>query len=240
MIEKKDILEQLKKFGIPKEKKLLFTVGRATPMKGQDIVLKIFYELQKKRKNIHLVMLAPDAHETYGNSEYFIKIQKKIDELGIRADVTVIDEFNTELPIYLYQWENTEIIFTMSRFDSKPLVPMESRAASTNAILLSTEFGGFIDQILDGVDGFMVPLVENNGQITNLEEMVEKSEHLIKLNIGKRLEIVLKAKKRILKDFDFSFNFFNFLKSLFPQKIRGKYQQNYQEYHKQISIISSK
>jgi len=91
------IQEELKHFGIPLNKQLVFTIGRAKPIKGQDLVLDTFLLLSaKERKNLHLVILAPDAHETFGHSEYLKQIREKIRGAGLK-NVTVIDSFESEL-----------------------------------------------------------------------------------------------------------------------------------------------
>src|SRR5690606_4417439 len=71
------IVNELKKRSIPLDKRLIFSIGRATSLKGMDITLEMFRHLREVYPDIHLVMLTPPSDYSL---PYFHSLQKKAEQ----------------------------------------------------------------------------------------------------------------------------------------------------------------
>jgi glycosyltransferase involved in cell wall biosynthesis len=107
-------------------KRVIFFIGRIDKIKGTDLLLKAFYKIQKKNKNIHLVICGFD-----GGILPELKIFCKRNE--ITSKVTFIDPIWGREKIFAYK--SAEVCVIPSRFDTMTIVALEAGILSTPIII---------------------------------------------------------------------------------------------------------
>ena len=216
-----DIEIELKKRSIPVDKRLIFSIGRATPLKGLDITLEVYRNLKSFYSDIHLVMLAPESDHM---PDYIQILKKRIEEEQL--PVTLIDTFDSDLANFIYQWPKTAIISLLSRVDTQPLTIMESRANPKNCIVLTSNKWGMGAQVYHKKDGFICPLdgLENIIQkpLSNsdsIERITNIARQILDLSQDEREEIIASGKNLVHEKYDLHKNMLNNLKRLLmPRK----------------------
>lgn len=198
------IAEELKKRGIPLDKRLMFSIGRATPLKGQDIVLEMYHYLKPLYPDLHLVILAPESDHT---PEFIDLLKKRNREEGLEA--TIIDHFDPDLNYYIYQWPKTSLVALLSRADTQPLTVMEARTNPKNSIVLVSNQGGMGAQVCDGKDGFVCEIdqlppviLEPMPSCKEIQAIVQKARNVLDLPHQKRHEIIQNGKSLIRDKYD--------------------------------------
>lgn len=199
-----EIKQELVKRNIPLNKRLIFSIGRANPLKGQDISLEVYRHLKQIYSDIHLVLLAPSSDYM---PEYFDILKRRI--LDEELDVTLLDNFDSNIDAYVYQWKNTVIACLLSRVDTQPLTMMEARANPNRCILLASNscFSG--SNVLHGKDGYLCSL---EGLADVIKDPIEKSsaikkivqiaDEILSLPKEKRNAIVNTGKELVATHFD--------------------------------------
>lgn len=214
---------ELKKRNIPLDKRLIFSIGRATPLKGLDITLEMYRHLKNSFSDIHLVMLAPISDYM---PSYLQILKDRVEKE--KLDVTLIDYFDADLAHYIYQWQNTVMVSLLSRMDTSPLTVMEARVNPKNCVVLTSDSARMGNQVLDNVDGFTCSLdgldqiIEQPLPCTGaIERIVERARQILELPTDRRKMIVESAKDLISERYDISKNIYsNF------ENILKKYREN--------------
>lgn len=203
-----EIGRELKKRNIPLDKRLIFSIGRATPLKGHDITLEMYRHLKCRYPDIHLVLLAPPSDYM---PEYLGLLQKRIEEE--KLEVTLIDHFDSEIGPYIYQWDKTEMLSLLSRMDTQPLTVMEGRANPGRCVLLTSSSERSGNQVEHGKDGFMCSL-DGLDQIISkpvessesMEQIVAIASEILDLSSDKRNAIIESGKKLIFEKYNLRTN----------------------------------
>ncbi|MFC1621610.1 glycosyltransferase family 4 protein [Candidatus Omnitrophota bacterium] len=139
--EEKDALKD--KFGLRKDHLIIGTIGRFTPDKGQDVLLRAFFEILKQKPNVQLVFVGDgkerfeiiDMAQRLGLSDNVIFVKSQINTVNI---LSVMDVF----------------MFTPKRKEGLGLALLEALAAGKPAV--ATNVGGVSSIINDGINGFLV------------------------------------------------------------------------------------
>jgi len=227
-IPEKNIEAELKKRSIPTDKRLIFSIGRATPIKGLDITLEVYRNLRSFYSDIHLVMLAPKSDHM---PEYARILKKRIDKEQL--PVTLLDEFDSDLASFIYQWPKTSIISLLSRADTQPLTVMEARVNPKNCIVLASNRGGMGAQVHHKKDGFICPL-------DGLEDIIQKplsnsdsikkitntARQILDLSKDERKKIIAAGKTLIHENYDLRKNVLNNLERLWISRKNQIYLDN--------------
>lgn len=220
---------ELAKRSIPLNKRLIFSIGRATPLKGQDIVLELYQHLRPLYPDIHLVMLAPPSDYM---PEYIDMLRNRIK--NEQLDVTLLDYFEPDLDRYIYQWPKTSMVWVLSRVDTQPLTVMEARANPNNCILLASNRGGVGIQINHNIDGFIseldgldVIIKQPMNCCLSLQKLLTCSQMILEMPEKSKKEIVQNGKELIQNKYNFRNNLVHNLNRIFQ---RVKYC-----HHKQLS-----
>jgi len=145
--EEKDALKD--KFGIRKDHSIIGTIGRFTPDKGQDVLLRALFEILKQKPDVQLVFVGDgrgrfeiiDMAQRLGLTENVIFIKSQINTVNI---LSVMDVF----------------MFTPKRKEGLGLALLEALAAGKPAV--ATNVGGISSIIKDGVNGFLVEPSRHN------------------------------------------------------------------------------
>lgn len=232
-IPEEEVIRELKKRSIPLDKKLIFSIGRANPLKGQDITLEMYRHLKKEYSDIHLVMLAPLSDYM---PDYLKILKERIAKE--KLDVTLIDTFDAELAHFIYQWPKTVLVSLLSRMDTQPLTIMEARANPKNSIILTSDPERMGNQVKDSIDGFTCPLEDLNNRLIQEEqpltgsllEIVKKAKKIIDLSDEERAEIIQAGKKLIAEEYDFRKNLMKNFELLFSKEKTVFSEANFDPY----------
>lgn len=134
---------KLKEHGIPLDRPLLVSWGRAVPYKRFDMVVQAAARL--KGRIWPVVVVTP-------HSEELLRLK---DELRLAG--SLIFAFDPELIACILQWPGTEVAAFLAYLEPCGLTPMEVRmhARRTGPLLVTSDTGGLVEQVHDGVDGFI-------------------------------------------------------------------------------------
>lgn len=196
-----EILYILNKYNIPLDKDIVFAFGRTSWVKGFDILLKGFGLVQD---NVHLVLLATQFEDRVG--EYEILIQKE------KINCSLITQFTRELPVALCQYERCKIVVCPSRREPFSNIPLEVGlwAKEQGPVVLASKIGGFIEQVIEGKNGFLF-------DVDNYKDLARKIEHILQLPKERLNSIRLAAYHKVKEERDFFKNFGQLLDSLWRE-----------------------
>lgn len=201
-MEQKKIKKFLETYGIPTDKDLIFSVGRAVSYKGFESLIHAFAKL--KNKNTHLVFIASPYKFAASNIEQLKKLIEKY-----KISCTPIYKLDMELPKIICQWEKTKICAQLSSHEPFGLVPEEVRVWAKNAgpVILTSNREGFIEQITDNIDGFTVP-------IENVEDISKKLEYILSLPKEEIDRIKQRGYLRAIENYDYQKSIYSCLKTI--------------------------
>ncbi len=158
-VSQKSIENTLQKLGLPCDRPILFSFGRAEYYKGLDLVLLGSLDLIKKYNYFVLVLASP--YEDNQRDLILTKL-KKIAKSHTK-DMKVISTQDFLLPHIIMQWKNTNILAVLSRAEPFGLIPIESRYYKNQKLtLLVSAVGGLNEQVIDGEDGFVTQLKQDD------------------------------------------------------------------------------
>lgn len=204
MISKNEVKNYLTTYNIPLDKKLIFSVGRAVEYKGFDLLLDAY---SKIREDAHLVFVA----SPYKTEASFVdELQKIIKNKNIKC--TPIFACDFQLPRYICQWHNTKVVAQLSRCEPFGLVPEEVRlwARKSGPVILASNKDGFVEQIDDGINGFLVDLDDTSVIASKIDDLLKLSDDNIQ-----------KVKKNGINKFNSKFDYRVNMLKCFIQVING-------------------
>jgi glycosyltransferase involved in cell wall biosynthesis len=114
--------QDIKKYGIPLDKKLIFSWGRCVFQKGYDLLIPAYKKFLEENPDYHLVLLMPTETSM---QEYLNQVDKEISKL-YKNSITAIYEFNDTLPYSILCQKNLRITVFASRFEGAPITPLEA------------------------------------------------------------------------------------------------------------------
>ncbi len=202
-----EIHNLLAKLNIPTDRPLLYSFGRAESYKGLDLVLKNSIELIKKKNFFVFILASPYSME----DDYVVKLKKLAENYPL--DIKIIFGLDFLTPHYIMQWKNTKILALLSRAEPFGLIPVESRFYNNkNLSLLTTKADGFLYQIDQGTDGFMVNLEDSS-----IKSILLKISNLSKKEKGR---LATNGHRRVMKDYNQININFNFLHTYIKKYIQ--------------------
>jgi glycosyltransferase involved in cell wall biosynthesis len=139
----KTVEKKLAEHGIPTDRPLIFSWGRAVEYKRFDVFLKAGALLKGE---VHTVIVcSPEDPE-------LVALNKKLS-----AGASLVFRFDPELVACLLQWPKTLAAGSLAKLEPCGLTPAETRvhARSRGPILIVSDTGGLPEQVTDGVDGFV-------------------------------------------------------------------------------------
>ena len=180
---KTEIAAISKKYSIPNNKIIIGFVGRVTPVKGLDVLIKAVdtYLATGLKDKIHLVFLG----------DYFLNTDKKwlndlIQSSTLLEKITLIP-FQDPKPFY----QLFDIFVLPSRSDTFGLVAVEAMMSGCCTIR-SDSFGAY-DQIANGEDGFIYAIEDAEALANILSDLLEDD--------SLRETIAVKGKQKALDNF---------------------------------------
>jgi len=149
MIKNKEILK--KKLNISPQTKILLFVGRLELEKNPIFLIKAFYEILKKRKDVILLMI--------GSGSLVKKIKKEIKKLEIGNSVKFIGRIpHQEIPFY---YQGSDIFIFSSFTETQGIIILEAEACGLPVVILKDD--AFLGIVKNGENGFLVK--ENSPKI---------------------------------------------------------------------------
>ena len=152
-LSQKELAQIIRKLGIPLDRPLLFSFGRAESYKGLDLIIKNANVLVERYGYFVFILASP-----YSMQDPYLKV---LDKLAVRlgSNIKIIYDLDFLTPHYLMQWHNTKILALMSRAEPYGLIPTEARFyRNPNLVLLASNIDGFKEQIENGRSGFLTDL----------------------------------------------------------------------------------
>jgi glycosyltransferase involved in cell wall biosynthesis len=181
-------------YGIPLDAHLVLAFGRAAPIKGFE---RLIPALAPLRDRLHFVLISvPYINDDSQQQVYDQLLQRH----AIQA--THIREFTRDLPRALCQWARTKAVVVPSRHETFSNIPLEVAlwARDKGPVVVASATGGFIDQIVPGLTGFLF-------DISSSRQLTETIEQVLDLSSEDHAIIRHRAHQRVLRRYDFVQNF---------------------------------
>jgi len=209
----------LQGYQIPLEKKIIFSVARAVDYKGFDLLIEAVARIHH---DAHLVFIA-SPYKT--EDSCVAKLKNLVAQTGISC--TPIYTCDFELPRYICQWKNTILVAQLARYEPFGLVPEEVRiwAKNQGPVVLTSNCDGFVEQIDDGKDGFLV-------DISNIESIAQKIDDILDKTRDELDAIRLNGYRRFCKDYDYRNSLLKSLKRLIQPDHSNSNDQSINNYIK--------
>lgn len=145
-------------------KKTILYVGRFSPEKRLDLLIKIFSLINAKLKNINLVLV--------GSGEEEEKLKELVRIYNIEKNVFFLPY--TANP-FKYM-KNATIFALTSEQEGFGRVVAESMACETPVIAFENEFSGHKDIVINDYNGILIPFGDINSFAKGILEILTKSE----------------------------------------------------------------
>jgi glycosyltransferase involved in cell wall biosynthesis len=134
-----------KKLGWPCDTQVVLSVGRLSPVKGFDLLIKAIRWLRDQNR-------CPMRCYIVGEGELQLKLQREITKLGVQREITLAGPVSPqELPLW---YSAANIFCLLSHTEGCPNVVLESLACGTPVV--ATAVGGIPDMVQDGVTGLLI------------------------------------------------------------------------------------
>ena len=130
--------------GIPPEMTVVGTVGRLTPVKGQEVLIRAASELIRRGEKIFLVLL--------GDGE----LRRDLEELSLRLDIAEFVRFLGWQPDVARVMAAFDIFCLPSRNEGMGKVLVEAMAMGKP--IIASSVGGIPDIVRSGENGILVPV----------------------------------------------------------------------------------
>lgn len=122
-----------------------------------------------------------------------------------------------DLPHKIMRWQNTQILLIPSLAEPFGLIPEEARLYQNhNMAVVAADTGGLVEQISDGVDGFLV-------DIKNLEKGYKKILKIISTNPKELREISANGYKKVKLNYDLRKNLIKSIKKILKYDRKNKH-----------------
>lgn len=198
------VKKMIKKRGIPLDKKIIFSFGRADEYKGLDIALQVIVKIVKKYKHYHGVLIA----SAFSKEEIVNRVQnklKKILEKNRRLPITLFFGYEFVLPKYILQYSNTKFLLHLPTKDFCPLVPFEAAIIGHKKLsIINSNIECFEEIVKNNQNGFLCK--------PEVKPVFRRVEKIISEMSGKKLnDIILKGRIQTLAQRNLVINYFTTL-----------------------------
>lgn len=136
------------RLGIKGEERVLVSVGRLSRVKGHDVLIEAARKLRDTPHTIRVV-IAGDGNERKA-------LREQISRSGLDGRVQLIGQIDSVDSLLAL----ANLFVFPSRFEGTPFAMLE--AMSIGLPVIATRFGGADELIVDGVNGFLVPLNDSD------------------------------------------------------------------------------
>ncbi len=196
--DRNHIIDKLRQYNIPTDRPLVFSWGRSVAYKKYDIVLKAAAKL--KGKVFPVIMVSPEYPE-------LVELTK---QLGL--DARLIFAFDPELVACMLQWENTVAAASLAYREPFGLTPTEIRmqGRSRGALVVVSNTGGLVEQVRDGVDGFVTKQDDS-------DDVARVFQHILNMSAAQKDAIRKAGLQTVLDHYTWSSQILTTLSAVLPQ-----------------------
>jgi glycosyltransferase involved in cell wall biosynthesis len=152
-----------KAYDIPLNKKMILCSARIDTQKNQLLLLETFYNLMKKHKDLHLLLLG-----TVSDQEYFEVLKNTINIHELNSNITFVQDLTPKDQLLIDAYQGAEMLVLPSRHEPFGMVILEALSAGTPVVASNT--GGIGKIISHEKDG----LLFKNGEMNDLYEKMDK------------------------------------------------------------------
>jgi glycosyltransferase involved in cell wall biosynthesis len=181
-ISKDAIIDLIKKWQLPEDKKIIMLPARFTSWKGHQLLL----EALKKVKNDFFCIMVGSFH---GHHKFYQKIAKEIANCELSGKVKIIGPTNQMTIAYALSYV---VISPSTRPEAFGRIATETQ--SCKKLIIASNIGGSLETIINGETGF---LFENN----NSEDLANKIDTALSMNNQQYQEITARARNHIINNF---------------------------------------
>jgi glycosyltransferase involved in cell wall biosynthesis len=143
-------------------------IGRLDPVKGHDVLFKAVAKL--KSQNVNLSVLCAGVGELFQDQ---IKVQPS--DLGISDSVQFLGFTDSRKVL----WASDILVLPSRREGFGWVIP---EAMLCGVVPIRTPSAGAVDQIKDGVNGFLIPFDDDDFLSCRLQQLVENHELLLEMS----------------------------------------------------------
>ena len=183
--------------GIPTNRDIIFSFGRADEYKGIDISLKSIMKIVKKYDFYGVVIASKFSKEPIVE-----RVQKKLLRIAKseKLPISIFFGYEFELPKYILRYRRTKYLFNLPTRDFCPLIPFEADILGHDELcVINSNLDCFRGLIRDNQDGFLVEPV--------VKDVVLKFEKIMSMTNRRRNNIILNGKKRSMQKYDIVKNY---------------------------------
>lgn len=155
------IIDLIKKWNLPEDKKIILMPGRFTAWKGHEFLIAA---LRLVKNDFFCVMLGSD----HGHQKYRRKIEEKIIENNLADKIRIIGatkEMSTAYQIAHF------VVAPSVRPEAFGRIAIESQASAK--IIVTTNIGGALETVIDGKTGFLVKPYDAEGLALIIDKILE-------------------------------------------------------------------
>lgn len=182
---------------IPTDKKLFISFGRAAWYKGLDIACNVGKVLSEELDDVYFLVFG--SNFGIKESSDYIEELKEIFNVD-SSKGKLFTEYKFDLPQKLMQWKNTRTVGVFSRREPFGSIPSEVRTVGQDkVVVVATSVGGLKEQIIHGVNGF---LVDPN----NIQEVIDSCRVALTMNDDDAKVMNEKAKEKVEESYIFHKN----------------------------------
>lgn len=181
-IKKNAIIELIRKWQIPEDKKIIIMPARITGWKGHEFLLNA---LARVNSDFFCVFIGSD----HGHEKLRVKLEKKAINLGLGGKVKFVGNCKEMATAYALSYL---VISASIRPEAFGRIAIEAQAS--NRLVIATNIGGSLETIIDNSTGFLV-------EVNNIEALALKIDEALNLPADKYLAITTNARNHIIANF---------------------------------------
>ncbi len=165
------------KYGVKENEILILFVGYLDTFKGIFELIDTFYEINKKNKNVKLMMVGTGPKKD--------ELKKKISHLGLRSYVMLTGAVsNTEIHSY---YQMADVFVLPSYTEGFPLSVLEAMACGIPVV--ASNVGGIHEIVKNGLSGFLV-YPKKREELTEKLNLIIDNEDLRKKFVNNSYELI--------------------------------------------------
>lgn len=181
-VSKNRIIDLMKKWHLPEDKKIIMLPARFTEWKGHEFLIQA---LSEAKSNFYCILVGSD----HGHKKFRKKIENKIVKSGLEGRVKIVG-ICKDMPA-AYAISNL-VICSSVKPEAFGRVAIEAQAISK--IIIATKIGGALETIIDAVTGFLI-------EPWNVKQLAESIDNVLGLSHEESEKICLAAKKHVEENF---------------------------------------
>ena len=163
-VSKNRIIDLIKKWNLPEDKKIIIMPARFTSWKGHEFLIEA---LAKVKNDFFCVMVGSD----HGHKKYRKKIEQKIVKENLAGKIRIVGACR-DMPA-TYQLAHF-VVAPSVRPEAFGRIAIEAQASSK--IIVATKIGGALETIIDEKTGFLIEPFDTESLAKSIDRILEMSK----------------------------------------------------------------